>query len=114
MQSGCAALHMAPQAARIAADPGAASVVTSGTVDLEAFKVACDVWALAVALYYMLFCRFPFSRGEVGAWAGQAAPQWDGDAGVTYTSAHPLPLCNAADACAHTDVLATCIGIALL
>lgn len=85
MQIGRASLLTSPHSVRLAATPSSAAAAASTEL-----KVAGDVWALAVALYYMLFCRFPFSRGEVRAWAGQAAPQWDGDAGVTYTSAPPF------------------------
>ena len=64
----------------------------------ESFNTACDVWALAVTFYFMLFSSWPFSKDQIRQWRSSGAPEWDHDGAVSCTRAALLALTHAENA----------------
>eukprot|EP00892_Ulva_mutabilis_P008256 jgi/Ulvmu1/5802/UM025_0057.1 len=62
----------------------AAPDATASTQLDNAYKVACDVWAIAVSFYFQLFGAFPFIRDQLSGWAACPAAQWDSDTHVSF------------------------------
>lgn len=64
-------------------------VLRSASVQAAAADT-CDLWSVAVTLYFLLFGRWPFSRAQISRWPHTAPADWTDDSHVSYDST-PLP-----------------------
>ena len=63
----------------------AAAAGDLAAVGAPAVAAACDVWALAVCLFFLRRGRWPFSRAQICRWPTIPAEQWCDDDAVDFT-----------------------------
>eukprot|EP00892_Ulva_mutabilis_P003114 jgi/Ulvmu1/12803/UM097_0032.1 len=79
--------HMAPHPQRIRElppDVPGHNLLQTRLGVCEDYSRVCDVWSLAVTLYFLLYQCWPFSMSQIAQWANIPADQWHDDDHVRY------------------------------